>query len=155
MLKELDKMTSLVMEYRETQNPTTLMAVYNSTKPLVYAAIKYYGLLSWPLEILEDIEADCRTFVLVKSIDRFDITRGAKFTTYYFWWLRSHVRARKNFYSLRANILLTPSFYDVFKHMHLELAESEMLGGDALELATLNNLRLLGQIKRELQDCFI
>jgi len=153
MEKELDRMTALVMEYRETQNQTTLLKIYNLTKPIVYGAMKYYKILVWPTEILEDIEADCRTFVLVKCIDRFDITRGAKFTTFYFWWLRSHVRMRRNFYDTRRNLLITPSFYDVFKHMDLEIRDS-LPEGDALELATCNNLRLLGQFKRELRECF-
>jgi DNA-directed RNA polymerase specialized sigma subunit len=99
----------LVMNYRESGEEAILGEVYKRTKKLVWGVVNSYKMARYPLVVLEDIVEDCRSLVLLKSIERYDPTRGAKFETFYTWWLRSHVQAKKGWYIRRNNVMLVPN----------------------------------------------
>ena len=109
--RKIDRVTQLVLDYKAHPNSDLLKEIYDSTKRLVWAVMEYYNLIrTFPLTVQEDIVEDCRSFVLFKSIEKFDISKGANFGTHYTWWCKSHVRARRNYYRIRPDMIRGISF---------------------------------------------
>jgi DNA-directed RNA polymerase sigma subunit (sigma70/sigma32) len=146
---ESDPLTNLVMEYKENSNPLILLKIYNSTKRLVYGVFKYYDIIrSFPVHIQDDIEEDCRSFVLLKTIERFDSNKNTKFSTLYTWWLKSYVNAKKQWY-LRRN----PLWYDTLD-INMDLGKFNNVSltlGDTLTDWSIQNF---SAFKKEIQEIF-
>ena len=106
-------LSQLAIEYQESKKQIILKEIHKRSEGLVWGVIKYYGIFWFPSIVLEDIMEDCRSFILTKSVDRYDPSKGTIFETYYTWWLRSHVLSRKLYYLRRQNIMLTPSIDDI------------------------------------------
>lgn len=123
--KKFGGLTDLVLEYQQTKNQVVLKEIYEKTKKLVWGTIKYYGMFNYPPVVVEDIVDDCRSLVLIKAVDRYDCSRGAKFETFYVWWLRSHVLSRKGYYTRRQRIMLTPSIDEMANKEYLLKGQEE------------------------------
>jgi len=103
------EVTKLVLEYKETGDPRLYQEIRRRTKRLVWGVIRSYGMMDYPPLILEDVEDECRGYVLMITIDKYDVERKANFETLYTWWCRSYTRAKKGCYQRRANLVFTPS----------------------------------------------
>jgi len=94
-MRKLDSLTELVIKYKEGPTDKLISNIYysKSIKKMVWGVFKYYGIInSFPLTILENLEEDCRSLVLLKCIKRYDLAKKASFGTFFTWWCMSHVR---------------------------------------------------------------
>ena len=111
--KNQKNLSQLVIEYQQSKNQLLLREIWKKSEGLVWGVIKFYNVFWFSPINLEDIVDDCRSFILVKSIDRYDPTKKTKFETFYTWWLKSHVQSRIGYYMRRQNIMLTPSIDEI------------------------------------------
>ena len=102
-----DKLTQLVLEYKQTRREAILTEILTLTEGLIYTIFSFYGVNNADPSIQEDIKADCVSTVLLRTIEAFDSEKGAKFSTFYVWRLKSHIRSRKEFYLRRKPVLQT------------------------------------------------
>lgn len=105
--KTPDELTPLVIEYQENPNPELFKKLYQSKqlKRLLWQVIKNYGVMGFPIIIQEDIAEDCQSIVLLRTLGKYDRTRGAAFGTLFTWWCMSHVRNKRNQWLRREPLL--------------------------------------------------
>lgn len=102
-----DRVTQLVMEYKETGNAKLLTEIQMLTKDLVWDTVRYYGINNFNNVDMDEVLEDCKSWVLLRTIDKFDPYKGAKFTTHYTWWLSSHCGSKQRQYMRRRDIFET------------------------------------------------
>lgn len=151
-------LTSLVIEYKETKNQAVLDKICKMKliRQLIFNVMKYYGLLQMPEEVQVDIYEDCRSIVLHRSIEKFDITKKTQFSTLYVWWLMSHIRARKNYYmnEMRFHTLVTPSYFNEKIQETIYNKDGEEIEDKQGIYSTFKNLNNLQVFKKNLQEIF-
>jgi hypothetical protein len=106
-MQQQDTLTQLVIEYKLTNRESLLLDIQRLTKKLIWKACYYYGVQNFKAIDIDDIEADCRTWVLLNTIAKFDPDRGVRFSTLYVWWLKSHVRNKAQQYLRRRDVIET------------------------------------------------
>ena len=104
-----DKLTDLVKEYKLNNTEELLPLIDKLSRRLIYQQFKFYCVNYFPPVIREDIEDDCRTLILLRTISQFDPSRKVKFSTFYTWKLKSHIRSRKEFYLRRKKLVESKS----------------------------------------------
>lgn len=116
---KVDDITVLVCSYQDNCNRKDLgklLKLFNTELgDLIWSVIKYYNILNYPPLVLENIVEECQNEVFLKCLKRFDRTRGAKFTTYYTWELKSCVNARKCQFLRKNNVMDTTSLSECYK----------------------------------------
>jgi hypothetical protein len=147
-----DILTPLVLEYQKSHDQKIFKKIHKPTKKLVYGVIAYYGLLKWPSVVLEDLEEDCRSFVLVKCINTYDNTRGATFVTHYTWWCMSHIQAKRNYYMHRLHTLVTPSYFNETLHRINSMEDNEGNCEDSMVFSTFRSINNLHHFKKVLNE---
>lgn len=106
-MQQQDRLTQLVIQYKQTNQEKLLPEIQQLTKKLIWKACYYYGVQNFKAIDIDDIEADCRTWVLLNTIGKFDPERGVRFSTLYVWWLKSHVRNKAQQYLRRRDVIET------------------------------------------------
>ena len=150
----LDKLTELVLSYKETKNEVVIPEILRLSEGLIWGVFKYYKISNFPAPIQEDIAADCRSFVLAKTMEAFTPDKQAKFSTFYTWRLKSHIRAKRGFYLRRKELGRTVPF-----DMDSRDSEASHRGhGGPYFAETLTNpnysYRALGQFKKRIAELF-
>lgn len=150
----MDKLTELVVSYKETKNEVVIPEILKLSEGLIWGVFKYYKISNFPAPIQEEIAADCRSLVLIKTIEAFKLGKQAKFSTFYTWRLKSHIRSRRGFYLRRRQLGNAVSFDTDPKD-----GEAVTRGHGGPHFAeTLTNpnysYRNLGLFKREIADIF-
>jgi hypothetical protein len=100
-----DKLTNKVLEYQSTRSNEAFDTLANLSEGLIYGVAKFYHLEILPRAIQEEIINDCKSIILLKAVNSFDVIRGAKFSTHYVWRLKSHIRSKKEFYQRRYQLI--------------------------------------------------
>lgn len=145
----LDKLTELVISYKETKDEVVIPEILRLSEGLIWGVFKYYKISNFPAPIQEDIAADCRSFVLAKTIEAFKTDKQAKFSTFYTWRLKSHIRAKRGFYLRRRQLGQTLSLDAAF------VGEESSRPFLAETLTNPNyNYRALGQFKKRMAEIF-
>lgn len=116
MRRLMDRLTELVISYKETRNEVLVSEILKLSEGLIWGVFKYYKIENLPAPVQEDIAADCRSIILTKTMDAFNASRGAKFSTFYTWRLKSHVRAQKEIYLRRRNLRQALSLDTLFEN---------------------------------------
>jgi len=148
----MDVLTETVMEYKNTTEDdffkgNLLKNILKMSEGLIYKVFNYYGVNHFAPLQQDEISADCRSLVLLKTIDAFDVSRKAKFSTFYTWRLKSHVRSKKEFFMRRKHLLQAQSLDKVV----YENDGEEVCLGDIL---TDFNVNTLHSIQREMKSIF-
>ena len=109
-----DALTLMVIEYKQNPSKNLFKEIYESKtiKKLLWQVIRNYGVMRFPIIIQEDIAEDCHTVVLLRSMEKYDKTRGANFGTLFTWWCMSHVRNKRNQWLRREPLLHAYSMND-------------------------------------------
>ena len=148
----MDKLTELVVSYKETKNEVVIPEILRLSEGLIWGVFKYYKISNFPAPIQEEIAADCRSLVLVKTIEAFNAEKQAKFSTFYTWRLKSHIRSKRGFFLRRRELNKTVSFDGEPADMDMGHSRSSHL------TETLTNpnysYRSLGQFKRNMSEIF-
>ena len=145
----MDRLTELVIHYKKIGDEKVVPEILKLSEGLIWGVFKYYKIGNFPAPIQEDIAADCRSIVLTRTIRAFDADKGAKFSTFLTWRLRSHIRSRKEFYLRRRHLGNTLSIDAPF--------ESESSTGTSLsDILTHSrySYRNFGLFKRKLMQIF-
>jgi hypothetical protein len=100
-----DKLTNKVLEYQSTRSNEAFDTLANLSEGLIYGVAKFYHLEILPRAIQEEIINDCKSIILLKAVNSFDVIRGAKFSTHYVWKLKSYIRSKKEFYQRRYQLI--------------------------------------------------
>lgn len=100
----MDNLTQMVLDYQETEDSRLLVNIIKESEGLIYPVIKYYHVDYFPKLIQEEIIENCKSIVLIRAIQDFKDTKHAKFSTYYTWKLKSHIRYKQQFYLNRKKI---------------------------------------------------
>jgi len=148
----LDTLTETVMEYKNTTEDDffkgkLLKNILKMSEGLIYKVFNFYGVNYFAQLQQDEISADCQSLVLLKTIDAFDVSRKAKFSTFYTWRLKSHVRSKKEFFMRRKHLLQAQSLDKVV----YESGGEEVHLGDIL---TDFNVNTLHSIQREMKSIF-
>lgn len=145
----MDKLTELVVSYKETNNEVVIPEILRLSEGLIWGVFKYYKISNLPAPLQEDIAADCRSLILVKAIEAFKPDKQAKFSTFYTWRLKSHIRSRRGFYLRRRQLGKTLS-------LDASFIDGESSRPFLAETLTNPNYdyRALGQFKRKMSDIF-
>jgi len=144
-MKKEDQLTQLVMKYKETRKDSDLVEILKLSEGLIYHVCKFYGVNNFPQIPQEEIMLDCRHLILMRAIEAFDISRGAKFSTFYTWRLKSHIRFRKEYYMRKKDIFAANSFDEVLGD------EGSTTLGDTLSSS---NGRVFGRVRKEIEMMF-
>ena len=100
----MDKLTQMVLDYQITDDSKLLIDIIKESTGLIYSVIKYYRVDYFPKLIQEEIIENCKSIVLIRAIQDFKVTKHTKFSTYYTWKLKSHIRYKQQFYLNRKKI---------------------------------------------------
>ena len=100
----MDRLTEAVITYKKIGDEKVVSEILKLSDGLIWKIFKQYKIENFPLYIQEEIIADCRSIVLTRTIKAFDVTKGAKFSSFFFWRLRSHVRSRKEYFLRRRHL---------------------------------------------------
>lgn len=146
----MDKLTELVIVFKETRNEVVVADILRLSEGLIWGVFKYYKIENLPAPVQEEIASDCRSLVLTKTIEAFDLSRKAKFSTFYTWRLKSHIRAKKESYLRRRNIVQAVS---------LDAPSFDGETSSSFLLETLTNphysYRTFGVVKKIMSDLFV
>lgn len=111
----MDRLTECVVHYKKIGDEKVVAEILKLSESLIWSIFKRYKIANFPLPIQEDIAADCRSLVLTRTIKAYDVDKGARFSTFFFWRLGSHVRSRKEFYLRRRRLGNTVSLEAPFE----------------------------------------
>lgn len=150
--KKLDPLTTLVIQYQDSPNDVAFFKIYNSTKRLVWQVIVNFGLIRWPVNVLDDIEEDCRSFILIKALAKFDRTKSVKFSTYYTLWCMSQVRMRRNYYRIRPD-MVKPAMSINDNSRLKDIGLDNLVPEEGIS-ATFSTLRVLQEMKQTINQIF-
>ena len=105
-----NEVTSLVVSYKRTKDQKTLKTILTKTDKL----IKHILYINWIKstcgeEYMNEIYDDCRTLIILKSIDRYQVSKRMQFSSYFCMWLHSYIRNKKEVYENRKMLYNTLS----------------------------------------------
>ena len=112
----MDRLTELVIHYKKIGDEKVVPEILKLSEGLIWGVFKYYKIGNFPAPIQEDIAADCRSIVLTRTIRAFDADKGARFSTFYTWRLKSHIRSRKEYFLRRRHLGNTLSLEASFEN---------------------------------------
>jgi len=150
--KKLDPLSSLVIDYQINPTSKKLKEICRLSHNLIYAVFRYYDIIkSFPSIILEEIEEECRTFILLRCIDSYVPNKNAKFSTFYTWRLKSRIRSQKHFYLRRMKLLQT---VDIGSAVGGSDGYNSSTSKKLEEVLTKFDNRILTKFKKEMGDIF-
>ena len=149
----MDKLTELVVSYKETKNEVVIPEILRLSEGLIWGVFKYYKISNLPAPLQEDIAADCRSLILVKAMEAFKADKQAKFSTFYTWRLKSHIRSRRGFFLRRRELGKTVSFDGSPTDDQAGLARGNVHFAETLTNPNYS-YRNLSQFKRTMSDIF-
>lgn len=144
--KKYEELNQLVVTYKAEKNDKALLGIINLTKNLINKVLKDYNISMFPPDVQEEISANCFTLVLLKTIDSYDISKGA-FSTHFTWRLRSYVAGKKRDNTKRAHMHRTISLVEDPVHSSDDSMESQIHLSDGQK-------RFFSKNKRTLIDFF-
>lgn len=145
--------TEMVLQYKEKGDDKLLKEIHRQTKRLVWGVIKSKGMMNWPPILLEEIEEEARSKVLLMSIEKYDPERKAKFETLYTWWCRSYIGAKQRYYQRRANLVFTPSVDQALARSNTILGVGENAENSA-DYFLQRDYRVFSDVKKQMREIF-
>ena len=137
----------LVIEYKDTNKEELLKDISIMSEGLIWKIMNFYGANNFAPIQQETIVDDCKSLILLRTIDAFDESRKAKFSTFYTWRLKSHIRSKKEFFMRRKAVLSAKSLDTVLYEAWGETVRLE-------DVLNNFNFNVLSNIKKEMETIF-
>lgn len=79
----MDKLTEMVEDYKETNDQNLIIKIQRIVYPIIKKLIYKWHFNNFPLIIQEHLYAEAKTTILTEALQKFDASKGSKFTSFY------------------------------------------------------------------------